>query len=445
MNPAHEQEGPAELTRSGLPEVEALMAPRPVTAVEWGLERIDRMLDALGRPERSFRSVHVGGTNGKGTAAAAAESVLRAAGVRTGLYTSPPLFEFRDRIVVEGERADPDLLEACARRLRPLAEEAGATFFEAATALAFLAFREAGVERAAVEVGLGGRLDATNVLSPEAVVLTSVAVDHTGYLGETLPEIAAEKAGILAPGVPAAVGPLDGPAERVIEERAAELEAPLLWLGRDARVEDVAVSLEGTSLTYRSGERPDGLPLRTRLVGRHQARNIALAVLALEALDDAPGDGATRAGVEALTWRGRFEVVRAGRGRWVVDSAHNAAAAEALAATLRETSPPGPVVLLLAVLEDKPWREMLRPLLGLASGAVLTVAPSSPSARRWDVASAREELSGLRAEVEADFDRAMSRARELAGAGTVVVTGSCYTAGDALRRLDRAPATSDHD
>ena len=419
--------------------LEAMLAARPLTAVEWGLERTERMLARLGNPERSFRSLHVGGTNGKGSAAAMMASVLRRAGVRTGLYTSPELLETADRYRVDGRVLPRDLLERCAARVGPVAREEDATFFEAATVLAFLAFREAGVAWAAVEVGLGGRLDATNVLAPEVCAVTSVALEHTEYLGDTLTSVAGELAGIFKRGVPAVAGPVEPPARDVLEERAAAVGAPFSLLGREAAVEDVRVDPAGTSFVYRSPRFPDGRPFRVPLPGRHQAGNAGVALLALEQLDDPPPTAALEAGLESVRWRGRYQHVAGPGGGWVLDAGHNAAGIEALAETLREVGPRGPLVVLAAALGDKP-PDMLAPLVELSGAVVLTRAPSAPEGRGWDPDRAAGALAPGAAEAVADFDEALDRARELAGEGTVVVTGSCYTVGDALRRLEPVAA-----
>lgn len=418
--------------------LEEVLTSRPLTAVEWGLDRTLAMLDWLDRPDRAFRALHVGGTNGKGSSASMMASVLQAEGRRTGLYTSPELLEMPDRFRVDGRPLPRDLLEACAARVAPLARELDATFFEAATVLAFLAFQEAGVEWAAVEVGLGGRLDATNVLRPEVCAVTSVAREHVELLGGTLEEIAGEQAGIFGAGVPAVLGPMSDPVEEVFARRAAGVGAPLARLGREASVSEVEVDARGTAFVYRSGRFPDGRRFRVPLPGRHQADNAGVALMALERLDDPPSDEAIAAGLRQVRWRGRVERVRAPDGDWILDAGHNAAGVEALMDTLRRIGPRRPLVGLVAALRDKP-PEMLAPLADAVEGLVLTVAPSAPADRRWDPREAAASTPGGRVEVVEGFDDALVHARELAGEGTVVVTGSCHTVGDALRRLDPGP------
>ncbi len=373
------------------------------------------MLDTLGDPHLGPEYVHIGGTNGKGSTAMLAEAALRRSGRVTGLYTSPHLCEFSERIRICGVPADASLLEECAQAVLPAAEREDATFFESATVLAFEAFRRAGCETVVLEVGLGGRLDATNVVQPGVAVITSVDMDHSDYLGDTLAQIALEKAGILKAGVPAVVGPLKREPTEIVRARAAELGAPLDEFGRDLAVEHVSVGVDGTRFRYLSDGWADGLQVRTRLVGQHQARN----------RDD------VASGMSAAHLPGRFETLtRRGRS-WVLDIAHNPAAIRVLADLVDALPLPRPVVFLVGILGDKPWAAMLDPLLAAGSGVVLTVAPSSPEERRWKLEDVVRMTAGMAAEGESDFARAMTRARELASEGTVIVTGSAHTVGDA--------------
>lgn len=207
--------------------------PRLTGGIRWGLERTERLLGEVGDPHRRFASIHVGGTNGKGSVAAMAASVLGAAGLRTGLYTSPHLCAFRERIQVEGQPVSEAALLASAERLWPGIQCEGASFFEAATAIAFLALAEADVDIAVVEVGLGGRLDATNVIVPEVAMLTNVSLDHMQLLGSSLEAVAREKAGIVKPGVHVVTAERDPVPLGVIRDRARALDAPLHVLGDD--------------------------------------------------------------------------------------------------------------------------------------------------------------------------------------------------------------------
>jgi dihydrofolate synthase/folylpolyglutamate synthase len=424
--------------------LEKLLALSPPTRIVWGLERIRTILSDLGDPHLSFRSVLIAGTNGKGSVAAGVEAVFRAAGHRTGLYTSPHLVDPAERIRVDGRPVDVDLLAAAAADVLPLARREDATFFEAITAVGFLAFARAGVERAAVEVGLGGRLDATNALTPDACVITNVDMDHADYLGDTLEAIAGEKAGILRPGVPAVAGPMSERPLAVVETRARVVGASLRVLGREPAVESIATDRDGTTFVYRSNGLPDGRAFRIPLVGAHQAVNAGLALAAAESCGIGAGADRTAAALADVRWPGRFDVRVGEDGTWVFDVAHNPAGARALAATLSQVRLPRPRVGLVGILGDKPWREMLDPVLSGMSAAVFTVPPSAPPSRRWDPREARAAVPGHRVEVETAFPAALRRARELAGDGTVVVTGSSHTVGDALRRLgERSVGTNE--
>lgn len=417
---------------------------RATGGIRWGLERTLELLAGVDDPHRRFRALHVAGTNGKGSVAALCDAALRAAdpGRTVGLYTSPHLVSFPERIRIGGRPVERDLLLACEARLRPAIERTGATFFEATTAIGFLCFAEAGVEVAVVEVGLGGRLDSTNVLEPDACAVTNVARDHTEYLGDSLREIAGEKAGIFKPGVPAVVGERETAPLGVLRARAREVGSPLTVLDEAARIEEVRVSLEGTRFrldSTRWGSRALHLPL----VGAHQARNAAVAAELLGVLPDGlrPEWEAIEAGFVGVRWPGRLQVERVRGTTWVLDVAHNAAGVAALAAALDALDLPRPVVLVTAILKDKDWAEMLPPLLARADAAVLTVAPSSPPERRWEPAGAAEQagvFSGVPLRIIPDFSAALQRAETLAPHGTVLVTGSVHTVGDALEAMEIA-------
>lgn len=417
--------------------------PRLTGGIRWGLERTERILAAVGDPHRRFRSIHVGGTNGKGSVAASLDAVLRVAGHRTGLYTSPHLCSFRERIRIDGEPIGEAALLDAARRAWPEIDRQAPSFFEATTAMAFLAMAEAGVEVAVVEVGLGGRLDATNVIMPEASIVTNVALDHVQLLGDTLPAVAREKAGIFKPGVPAITAETDPEPLAVLAEVAAAVGAPLHVL-RSADVRIEAGGVNGTSFTVETPEGPRRL--RTPLPGAHQAVNAALAARAALLLPPGlrPPTSALASGLASVRWPGRLQVERIGSRTWIFDVAHNVAGVQALAAALQALPIARPLVLLVGVLGDKDWRHMLRPLFDLSDTAVLTCPPTAPAERAWDPVAVLEEVPDPDARAEPDFARALDAAAHLAGpAGTVVVTGSFHTVGDVLIALGRAPSGVD--
>ncbi|MEJ2482963.1 MAG: bifunctional folylpolyglutamate synthase/dihydrofolate synthase [Gemmatimonadota bacterium] len=426
---------------------DSLLRRSPSTRIEWGLERIACLLDAVDSPQNAYRSILVGGTNGKGSVAAICEAVLRAHGTRTGLYTSPHLIDAAERVKVGGVPLEEDLLERCAREVLPSAERADATFFESLTAVAFLAFAEAGVEVAVVEVGLGGRFDATNVLRPDACVITGVAMDHSDWLGDSLGQIAAEKSGIIKSRTPLVTGRLVPEVEIVIAARATELEAPRVAFDRDFDVGDVSTGRGGTRFTYRivrSGPQSDRCPreldgesFALPLPGEHQALNASLALSAVSAAGLAVRAESTRTALKGVHWPGRLQVLAVGDATVVLDVAHNPAGVESLTRALEQIALPAPIVGLVGILGDKPWPEMLEPLMRTVGMAVFTVPESAPVSRAWDPEEARNAIGEQAVEVVPGFAEALERALELAGSGTVLVTGSNHTVGDALRRLQK--------
>ncbi len=420
----------------GTTDLSELLGLKPTGEIRWGLRRTRHILHSAGRPHMAFRSIHVGGTNGKGSVAAMIAGVLSASGLRVGLYTSPHLIDFSERVRIDGRPAEMELLSAGARRLRPLVQEVGATFFEATTALAFLCFAEAQVDYVVAEVGLGGRLDATNVLLPDVAAITNIAWDHSDYLGHTLAAIAGEKAGIAKPGVPLVLGRLDPEAGRIVRDRASVAGAPLRQLGYDAAVRRVRIKSDRTELEYVGPGAAEVVSLSCPLLGAHQAWNAGLAALVAQSLPERwrPQSRHIEAGITNVRWPGRLQVERRGERTWVLDVAHNPQAVESLTQGLTSLDLPGPLALVVAILGDKPWAEMLPPLLALADISIFTVAPSSPAERRWKAAEVAARVSSYPVKVVEDFSEALDHAASIAP--TVVVTGSHHTVGDAMQVLN---------
>lgn len=344
-----------------------------------GLERIRALLHALGDPQRGMKFVHVAGTNGKGSTCAMLSAMLGAAGYRVGLNTSPYLEDFRERIQIGGEMIPEAALAALVEEIRPAAEAMAdhPTEFELITAIALLYFRRENCDIAVLEVGLGGALDASNVIDvPEVAVLAAMGLDHTAVLGPTLADIAAAKAGIIKSG--GAVASLGGCPEadavfrRVCRERGADLtEVDFARLGRSR------VTLSGTEFELA----PYG-QLRLGLIGDYQLRNALLAVTAAEILRDkgwAIDEAAVRAGLAAVRWPGRMEVLRPAEPVFLLEGAHNPQGAQAAAETLRQLFPGQKIVLLLGMLADKDVDGVLSAVTPLAEAAV-TVTPPSPRA-----------------------------------------------------------------
>ncbi|MBI2408478.1 MAG: bifunctional folylpolyglutamate synthase/dihydrofolate synthase [Gemmatimonadetes bacterium] len=408
------------------------------TTGKWklGLERVQALLRALGDPQESLRALHVAGTNGKGSVCATLDAVMHARGLRVARYTSPHLVDFPERFLIGGTPVTSARIVDWVTRWTPEVERLGATFFEATTAMAFQFFREDGVDIAVIETGLGGRLDATNVLRPLVAGVTNIQIDHVEYLGATREEIAFEKAGIFKPGIPAIVGePELGIRGLLVAHAAAHGATPIHAVFGESTIEDIAVSAEGTRFTLR---RDDVVRrIRTPLVGRHQAHNAAVALAMLDALPDdlRPDAAVVEHGLTDVRLPGRFQRV----GKHVFDVAHNPDGSRVLARTLAETKMPRPVAAVFSVLSDKDWAAMMAALAPHVDLFILTNSPTAPASRAWNVTDvmAHARANGWSAEVVRDFDRALTRAA--AEGETVLITGSFHTVGDAMTRLGVSP------
>jgi dihydrofolate synthase/folylpolyglutamate synthase len=404
-----------------------------------GVEGTRSVLGALGDPHRRFRSVHVAGTNGKGTVCALIERVLRQAGYRTGLFTSPHLVDFRERIRVDGRWVDEAWLEGRLDHLQRLREGRERTFFEVCTALAFDTFAAREVEVAVVEVGLGGRLDCTNVIVPEVSVITSIGLDHTEILGRTIEQIAFEKAGIIKPGVPVVCGPMEGEARRVIAQVAAERGAPDLGFREFEVVERRSGGQRGRLSATPWGD----LELDLEMTGDFQLDNAALALAALAALARSGlriEADAVRGGFGAARWPGRLEAAP-GEPRLWWDGAHNLQAIEALARAWPKTGNAAPGCVVLAVSRDKDVAAMLAALSRLGCGGRM-VATRSRSERAMDPEplAAAAAAAGWRPLVAPDVPAACRTALAVAGrSAPVLLTGSLFAIGEAMEAFGGAP------
>jgi dihydrofolate synthase/folylpolyglutamate synthase len=404
-----------------------------------GLAGIERLLERAGRPERRFPSVLIAGTNGKGSTAAHLASILRSAGLRVGLYTSPHLLRFHERIRVNGEEiSDPELEELLARWW-PRFDEERPSFFEAATALCFDHFAAQALDIAVVEVGLGGRLDATNILEPRASVITTISSDHTEILGHSLRRIAIEKAGIIRTGGRLVLGVEERTARSAILEAAAERGAIVDLLGRSARLRTLRVGADGTEFRLTTSSF-SGI-LRTPLHGRHQARNAALAALAAEAaLDGRPRGVIARAieqGIRETRWPARAQWIE-GTPPILVDVAHNVEGATSLAATVAGLIPGRPVAIVAGFSRDKAHEKILK-ALGRVAGRFYLTQFEGERATPAEVLLRAAPARHLDCEAAPSVAEAIARAKEWARArdGVVVITGSFFLVGEALPILGR--------
>ncbi|HTR19247.1 MAG TPA: cyanophycin synthetase [Gemmatimonadales bacterium] len=388
---------------------------RQAGRIKWSLGPTLALLEALGHPERQFPSIHVGGTNGKGSTCAFLSAALQARGFRVGVYTSPHLVSVRERVTVDDVPLSEAALVEWVRFLRPHIERHDASFFEAMTAIGFADLAARAVDVGVVEVGLGGRLDATNVITPLVSVVTKIALEHTDYLGPDLASIAREKAGIAKPGVPFVTG-----------EQAPDVRAVLV---------DEAERLGAKPIVRVDTSRPPPSGFRLGLRGAHQWANAWVALGALNALPapyryDGPGLPPAFA---AARVPGRFEV----RGRWIFDVAHNPDGMAVLVQALQAHHARRPLHALVGIRNDKDWRPMLTQILPEVDRVVLTVAPTVPAHQRWglvDLAGWTDDrVIGQPVVFEPDFARALELVQE--GAETMLVTGSFHTVGDALAAL----------
>jgi dihydrofolate synthase / folylpolyglutamate synthase len=399
----------------------AFLFPR-TTTIKFGLATTRALLKELGNPHTVMPSIHIGGTNGKGSVATLVAAALAEAGWRVGVYTSPHLASFRERIRVDGVPISEGAMAMWTERLRPLILERKATFFEATTAVAFADFAARGAEIVVAEVGLGGRLDSTNVLRPLVSAVTKIERDHMKYLGDTLELIASEKAGIAKPGTPFVIGERDPALVDVLRREARKAVARLEPGGRvDVRVLPPDYEWSGA----------------LGLAGPHQRRNAAVAhgILAALPAPYRPGPEAVVAGFAGARVSGRLDR----RGKWLFDVAHNPDGIRALVRALDALQPPRPLHALVSILGDKEWPEMLVQLDRVIDRGVLTVAPTAAS-RGWNAVWLRRWLRDrgrppARASwtLVPEFGDALDLAQQ--GAGTVLVTGSFHTVGDVMTAL----------
>jgi dihydrofolate synthase/folylpolyglutamate synthase len=406
------------------------------TPETFGLTRAQELVAALGNPHMQFPSVHIAGTRGKGSTAAMCEACLRTAGYRTGFYISPHLHTFRERIQVNRENISREDVVALVEEIRPHVERVpGITTFEALTALGFLYLARAEVDVAVVEVGLGGRLDATNVLMPEVSVITSLSLEHTYLLGNTLDQIAYEKAGIIKPQVPVVTAPQQDDARIVLETVSREREAPLTRIGRDWKYEAGSADLQGQSFSIRrlagAGSDLTGeywIPL----LGRHQLENAACAIAALDILkagEFSISFEAVQKGLRAVQWPGRMEILSL-KPLIVIDCAHNPYAARVLRTALEEWFPGQRWTLLYGASADKDVAGVLTTLLPISDYVLVTRSDHPRAAAPTQLADAVASAGGG-AEVSVNVSKALQRALEVTPPENgLLVTGSIFLAAD---------------
>jgi dihydrofolate synthase/folylpolyglutamate synthase len=422
------------------------------------------LLETMDHPERRFPSVLLAGTNGKGSTAATLASILRASGLKTGLYTSPHLVRINERIQLNGETisdenfaALQESVEGFAGRLVKLGDLPWhPSFFEMMTAIAFEHFARENVEIAVLEVGMGGRLDATNVVEPLVSVITDISLDHQKYLGNTVGEIAREKVGIIRPGRAVVTLPQQPEANDVIGNTILEMVAqavnavPYVPPVSPGSAQYLVPSTESSALRteqprfvyrYPLQVMDEEIQVETPLVGRHQLRNVALAIAAAVELNRQGFGGITaksiERGIRETRWPGRFQVIpaRPGRPEIVIDVAHNPAGAWALRSALSERYDDRPLIFVFGAMRDKAISEMTEILFPLAERVIAT-RPENPRAAAPEEIRQAAARTGAEIEVEENVRKAVERARELANSGAVVViTGSIYLVGEVMQMI----------
>lgn len=405
------------------------------SGIKLGLSSTRQLLRKLGDPQERFGALHVAGSNGKGSVSAFMASALRCAGHRTGLFTSPHLVRFTERMTVDGEEMSEAELERYVSEMRSLVESGGfprqLTFFEITTAMAFLYFSDKGVEEAVVEVGMGGRLDATNVVRPRCCVITPVSLEHTGYLGDTLAKVAYEKASIIKEGVPVVCSPQPPEVMRTISWMAECRASPIKFLGRDFYSECLERSMEGVVVRLHSLD----AEARLGLLGRYQCQNAAVAAQAL--LEVKGQVGVTRddilEGLAQTRWPGRLDVVRRSP-LTVLDVTHTPDGAKVVASDL-DLFQGRPRVMVVGMLKDKDAKGTMAHLAPLFDHVVCT-GPSTPRALSPDQMKEAATPFNINCTVVEGIERAIRTAEALAGKeGFVFICGSLYTIGEALKHL----------
>jgi dihydrofolate synthase/folylpolyglutamate synthase len=403
--------------------------------IRLGLETIRGILLSLGNPQDRYKVIHVAGTNGKGSVASALAGILHAAGYKVGLYTSPHLVRFNERICIDNQPiADADVVRAYEQVQQVPKGDREPTFFEFATAMALYEFGRQNVDWAVVETGMGGRLDATNVVHPELTVITNISLEHQDYLGETIPQIAAEKAGIIKSRIPVVTGVDQEGAITAIEQAAAANDAPLYRLNADFHTEPVG----GGEFTH-VGIENTWHHMRTGLAGRYQLDNAAMVLAGCELLNrnraSIPVE-AIRLGLARNRWPGRLEIVSTSP-FVIIDGAHNLAAARNLAVFVQEELSTRDLTLVIGILDDKPYRKILETLLPICRKAILTtpkIHRALPAETLYECA--RDMAADIT--VIPDVSEAVRHAmKNAAGNEAVCIAGSLYVVGEAKAYLEK--------
>ncbi|MBN2655343.1 MAG: bifunctional folylpolyglutamate synthase/dihydrofolate synthase [Nitrospirae bacterium] len=411
--------------------------------IKLGLKRISKILDALGNPQYQFRSIHIAGTNGKGSTAAACDAILRSHGFSTGLFTSPHLVSFTERIRINcNEIEEPDVIRIAdhiRKNIKELSEEHGdPTFFEFVTAMAFFHFAEKNIEWAVVETGMGGRLDATNILMPAASVITPISFDHQIFLGDTIEKIAAEKTGIIKENVPVVSGIQKKEVSFLLTKTAHEKKTRIFFCGSDFSPKNLNIGHSASSFDYLDPEfSAEGIQLN--LAGAFQAQNISVAIKTVSLClgKNAINPDKARSAISKLKWPGRIETI-SDNPPFILDAAHNPEAAETLAEYLKTSHGSRKIILILGMMADKDITQILKPLLPLSSRTIFTKPLTERAASSHQLNSAAMDQGYTNTcttdNIKDAIDLAYRISAELSVNGEpaplIVATGSFYTIGE---------------
>ena len=419
--------------------------------IKLGLDVIENMLSGLNNPHHHFCCIHIAGTNGKGSIAAYLAAILTDAGYRTGLYTSPHLVRFNERICInKTEIADENVVDAYLAVKAVHHGDREPTFFEYTTAMALYAFAKAGVQWAVIETGMGGRLDATNILTPELSVISNISMEHSFYLGNTLAEIAGEKGGIIKPNTPVVTGVRQKTATDVLRRIADKQNAPFFRLGEHFRIRrnQTSGATRGALTVFSYYGRNHRLTgLRTSLAGSHQADNAALAVAAAEILSEKRcailPEKSIRAGLTGAAWPGRLEILPT-TPQVIIDGAHNLEAARRLNTFLRDYSAGRAITMVIGILDDKPLAAMLRCFLPLVGHVIFTqprIDRRLPAKKLYDEALRLFPERRFTAEITESVPEAVEKAMKTTRPDHLVcIAGSLYVAGEARHEFERMHA-----
>ncbi len=398
------------------------------------LSRIEALLNALGQPHESYPSIHVAGSKGKGSVSALCASALQVEGYKVGLYTSPHLRDYEERIQINRQPIPREIFVDLVDELKPVIETVpGLNTFEISTALALLYFQREQVDIAVIEVGLGGRLDATNVITPQVAVITALYLEHTNILGNTIQAIAFEKAGIIKPGVPVVLSPQQPAARKVVAKIAVGRQAPLISIGRDYHFEPLESALSGQTFALHEQDTDETVELEINLLGQHQIENASTAYVTLKTLRQQGFQislEAIRTGFAEAEWPARFEVLNR-TPPFIVDSAHNPDSAQKMRETVAEFFPGHSIILVIGVSVDKNISGMLTALLP-ATQQIICTKSTHPRAMDPEELKQLALPSGCPVRAIASVDEALQAALETAHENSVIlVTGSIFVAATA--------------